>query len=294
MKIKFIRKVVVAGTKVRPYQTSNASPCLISSRPLEATMKKTLLICAALLAVCVSSAMAAGVNLGWDDCAGLGGAPGNKFGTATFSCNSNLNSVGRSSKIVGTYVLANSIDNLVANEVVLDMMTPGGVLAPWWDFGNYPAAATPGCRAGQLVFAFRDASTSCLDWPGTAGVSGNMTVERDFGGPGRARIKLIGAYTAGAPQPVVAGDEMVSFTLTINNAKTVGTPNCVGCASPMCMVLNSIIVNQAPVANPQIKLENPQDRNYVTWNDAANTTGCPGVTPTHRNSWGQVKSLYRN
>jgi len=256
-------------------------------------MKKTLLICAALLALSVSSAMATGVNLAWDDCAGVGGGLADKFGTANFSCNSNLSSAGRASSIVGTYVLGTGIPNLVGMESVLDMMTPGGVLAPWWDFGNFPALATPGCRAGNLVVAFRSVATSCFDWPGSANVSGNMTVERDFGGPGRARIKLIAAYTAGSPQPVNAADEMLAYVLTINNAKTLGSPNCTGCNSAMCMVLNEISIGQAPAASPTLRLQSPDVQNYVTWNDATNTTGCPGVTPTHRSSWGQVKSLYR-
>jgi hypothetical protein len=258
-------------------------------------MKKSLLICAALLAVSVSTAMASGVNLGWDDCIG-GGAVNNKFGTAAWACNTNTNTVGttfRNSTIVGTYVLANSINNLVGNEDVLDMMNPGAIVQPWWDFGNYPAVATPGCRAGQLAFTFRNPGTSCLDWPGTDAVAGNMTCERGFGGTNKARIKLISAYTAGAPQPVNAGDETVSFTLTVLNAKTVGTGACAGCTSPMCMVFNSITIGQSPALPVPLKLSNPEVNNFVTWNDALNTTGCPGVTPTHKSSWGQVKSLYR-
>jgi hypothetical protein len=145
-----------------------------------------------------------------------------------------------------------------------------------------------------LAFASRNPNTSCIDWPGSAGVSGNMTVERDFGGPGRARIKLIAAYTSGAPQPVLAGDEMISFTLTVNNAKTVGTGACAGCNSPMCMVFNQVIINQAPAETPQLTVSNPDLRNFVTWNDNGNVTGCPGVTPTHKSTWGQVKSQYRN
>jgi len=256
-------------------------------------MKKTLLICAALLAVSVSTALASGVNLGWDDCAGVGGTLPNKFGTPTFSCNTNSSAAGRTSSLVGTYVLATGIPNLVGMESVLDMKTPGTVLAAWWDFGNFPSLATPGCRAGNLIVAFRSVATSCFDWPGTDGVSGNMSCERDFGGLGRARIKLIAAYTAGSPQPVIAGDEMVAYVMTINNAKTVGTGNCLNCNAPMCMVLNEISLGQAPAANPTLRLQSPDVANFVTWNDATNTQGCPGVTPTHKSSWGQVKSLYR-
>jgi hypothetical protein len=248
------------------------------------------------LAVSGSSAWAAGVNLGWDDCAGLGATPTNKFGTPSFSCNTNASGAGLSSSIVGSYVLATSISNFVGMEAVLDMVSPPGYsqpMTPWWDFGNFPAIATPGCRASQMAVTFRNVATACMDWPGPAPVTGNFTVERDFGGQGHARIKLIAAYQSGTPQPVNAGDEMVAFTLTINNARTIGAGSCAGCTTPMCMVLWSISIGQSPTANPWLTLNNTDVVNFVTWNDASNSTGCPGVVPTVRSTWGQVKSLYR-
>jgi hypothetical protein len=260
-------------------------------------MRRLLLLCVALIAASVSTGHAAGINLGWDDCGGLGSTPFNKFGTPTFSCNTNASTAGLTSSIVGSYVLASDISNFVTLEAVLDMKASfgayGGELAPWWDFGNYPAVATPGCRNGELLFSFRNAATSCLDWPGPAPVQGNMIFERGFGAPNRARIKLIGAYTSGTPQPVLAGDEMVAFTLTINNAKTAGTGSCAGCTTPMCLVLVMLVVGQSPAANPPLSLDTPDVVDFVTWNDASNTSHCPGAVPTVRSTWGQVKSLYR-
>src|SRR5215510_288691 len=77
------RKVVVAGTTMR--LTVNASsPCPACS-PLEATMKKTLLITGVLLALTASIASAAGgINLAWNDCWGGGGV-----NAKTFACNTN-------------------------------------------------------------------------------------------------------------------------------------------------------------------------------------------------------------
>jgi hypothetical protein len=59
-------------------------------------MGRVVFACVVLIAASFSSALAAGVNLGCDDCAGVGAAPSDKFGTATFSCNSNLNTSQRS------------------------------------------------------------------------------------------------------------------------------------------------------------------------------------------------------
>jgi hypothetical protein len=185
--------------------------------------------------------------------------------------------------MIGTYVLGSTLTDVVANEMVLDLQTSGGTLAPWWDFQV--------CRAGQLVAVFRNAGTSCFDWPGTAAVSGNLTSTAGFGGPDRERLKLIAAFTSGSPQTVNAGDETVSFTLTINNGATVGTGACAGCLSPTCIVLNSIIVNESPARPVPVQLSNPQNFNFVTW--FAGAPNCPGATPTHQSSWGSVKSMYR-
>src|SRR5262249_45943426 len=77
------RKVVVAGTTV--LQTVDASsPCPACS-PLEATMKKTLILTGVLLALTASLASAGGINLAWNDCLGSGLGSVNK----TFACTSN-------------------------------------------------------------------------------------------------------------------------------------------------------------------------------------------------------------
>ena len=73
------------------------SPLLVSIRPLEATMKKTLLMTAGLLVICAGLASAAGLNLGWDNCAGLGAGAVNK----NFACNTNT---GIPSTMVGSFV----------------------------------------------------------------------------------------------------------------------------------------------------------------------------------------------
>jgi hypothetical protein len=258
-------------------------------------MKRLLLLCVAFIAAGSTAAFATGVNLGWDDCAGVGGAPGDKFGTAAFSCNTNASGAGSSSSIVASFVLATSIPNFVTIEAVLDMrtITADHGLAPWWDFGNFPSVATPGCRVGEMLYSFRNAGTSCMDWPGPAPVTGNMTFERGIASPNAARIRLIAAYTSGTPQPIVAGDEMVAFTFVINNAKTVGTGSCAGCATPVCMAFDQLVVGQSPAVTPQLTLQDADVRHFITWNDAAGTTGCPGIVPTHTSTWGQVKSLYR-
>jgi hypothetical protein len=236
------------------------------------------------------TAHGSGLNIGWDDCAGVGGAASNKYGTASFSCNTNSSAPGVTSAIVGSYSLPGSISGFWGVEVSMTMRSAAFPIAAWWDFTNYPAPT--GCRVGELGYTFRSAATSCYDWPGSAPVAGTMTFEAGVGGPTRADIRLSGSYASGAPQPVVAGNEYVALVLTIGNAKTVGAGSCEGCASPVCFLFTKLVLVQSPAAPVPLTLTTPDQLNYITWNDAANVLPCYG-TPIQRSTWGQVKGLYR-
>jgi hypothetical protein len=252
-------------------------------------MKKALILSGLLLVLSASLAIAApGLHLSWDDC-GANGSQDRGLAGSGFSCNSNSNAAGRANLLVGTYIAPPGVTNLAANEVVLDYQMGGGSLPVWWNFNDQNCLGGGTGRAGQLLFAFRSGS-SCNDWPGSAGVSGNMTVDNIL--PDRARIKLIGAFTSGNPQPLVADQEYNSFTLTINNAGTLGTA-CPGCATPGCFVLNQIILNTFPESDPQIILTNPGPNGSHTLWRGGTGLGCPGATPTQKSTWGQLKSLYR-
>jgi len=170
-------------------------------------MKKALILSGLLLVLSASLAIAApGLHLSWDDCGANGS---NDRGlTSVFSCNTNSNAAGRANILVASYIAPAGIPNLAANEQVLDYQMGGGSLPVWWDFNDQNCISPGVGRAGQLLFAFRS-GTSCVDWPGAAGVSGNMTVDNVL--PDRARIKLICAYTSGDPQPLVADTEYNSL-----------------------------------------------------------------------------------
>jgi hypothetical protein len=257
-------------------------------------MPRLLLMCAVVVALSASSAQAAGVNLAWDDCAGLGGGASNKFGTATFSCNSNENSAGRTSSIFGSYVLPTTIQTFDGIDAFVYLYSPLPALPPWWDFGNYPTGSPVGCRAGQLVvyFPYFYASPSCPGWPVVVHAA-IVTFQTGYGGPSRALLHILASSVDGAPGVAYEGEEMMAFILEIRNAKTVGTGSCSGCETPMCLTLSQLNIRQRPFENPQLHLTNPDVRNFVTWNDAGGAQNCAGIVPTHKLTWGQVKSLYR-
>jgi hypothetical protein len=243
-----------------------------------------------------ASAQSHGINLAWDDCGVNGAVNHNGSPTLNFVCNSNSNANSMASTMMGSYLLGTPIPNLVCIDAVIDIETNTPAIVPWWSFDTNPTA--PGCRAGQITFAFRSSGLSCLDWPGASPVTGNIAFQACINAENAARIRLVGGYSGGTPQLVPADEEHVAFTLTINNGLTVGAGSCPGCSTPACIVLRSLTIIQSP--GPTLVITNPADGNNVTW--FAGTSNCPGAddagffscyTPTHRTTWGQVKEMYR-
>ena len=95
-------------------------------------MKKTLLLAAAMLSLVAGSAMAAGLNLSWDDCLATTAGGLNKASLCTTN-------TGNAGKAYGTYVLASTTpSNVVANDMVMDINTNGSTLPCWWNFTASP------------------------------------------------------------------------------------------------------------------------------------------------------------
>ena len=76
------------------------------------------------------------------------------------------------------------------------------------------------------------------------------------------------ALPAGDPRitGILEGTEVYSFKVNINNARTTGLGACAGCATGVCIVLNSIKINQ-PVSAPAGSkyISSPANRAYATW-----------------------------
>jgi hypothetical protein len=104
------------------------------------------------------------------------------------------------------------------------------------------------------------------------------------------------------PPPIVypnlaSGVEYIGIPLTINFTRTLGSPSCAGCSTPVCVTLTQLQVAATTPAggvtltNPDI----PPDGNVVTWQGGGPGPGgiCQAATPTRRAIWGSVKALYR-
>jgi hypothetical protein len=241
-------------------------------------MKASILVSALMVSTAgLAAAGPGGLNLGWNDC---GGIPASL--NQTFACNTN---VGALHTLVGSFVAPCCVTAMSGNEIVMNLQSAGASLPAWWQM------ASGLCRPGSLFSGmdFTAGPFTCLDyWQGQA-VNGHLL---DQISGNRARIRVIGAIPELLAGPVVEGTEVYSYKLNINNAKTVGSA-CTGCQTGVCIVLNSILIDQ-PLGTPGGNkfVSTPAVRNYALWQGGTGGD-CLQATPTRNATWGSIKAQYR-
>ena len=249
-------------------------------------MKKTILLCGALLALSATVASAAGVNLAWLRCFGEGSGTQNR----TFACASNTGS----NLAVGSFIAPAGTQGVSGNEVVIDLQSQGTVLPAWWQLRGTGQCRGVGTPALSVNFVANGADAVCIDEFGGGGAGGIGAYTVGYGGAlNRARLTM--AIATAAPAPLDADVEYFAFNMIITNTKSVGTGSCAGCSIPVCIVLNSIKLTQG-VGVGDFTLSQPGDpsSNDIAWQGGAiGGPGCPAATPTKNATWGSVKSLYR-
>ena len=247
-------------------------------------MTKRLLLQVALLALSVAPARAAGINLGWDDCPG--GAT--YSATKTFACDTNTGI----NILVVSFVAPAGVEAMSANEIVIDFMTAGATIPDWWKF------RTGLCRPASLRLNvdFTAGPFTCYDyWQG--GAVGAISQDTP-GSSNWSRIKALSAMPAGSPliTSIPEGTHVYSCKVTINNLNSVGLGSCAGCGVEVCMVLQSLRLNQ-PTPLPQIDLYTPATVRHVIWQGWSNPNpnyGCPAsIVPVKQRTWGSIKAQYR-
>lgn len=240
---------------------------------------------AAAMLVVASSAMAAGINLAWSNCFGEGTGTSNR----TFACTANTGS----NILVTSFVLPADLTQVSGNELVLDVLTTSNPIPPWWSFRDAGS-----CRQTSMAAntSQNPADVVCVDWASGQSAGGIGAYSNELGTIDGSllnqhrRIKI--AIAVPLPLPDLVGDtEYFSTNITINNQKTVGTGACAGCAEPVCIVFNSILITR-PVGAGDLKLSDPTTpgSNIVTWQGVG--PNCQ-LVPTRNVTWGNVKSLYR-
>jgi len=215
------------------------------------------------------TALAQGVHLKWDGCGTLGGQD-NAFACAS---NSTLH------QLVSSFDAPPNITTFIGatTEVIVAGTAP---LGNWW------ALHVVGCRSGALssvdpaALVLGDCSTATFDGSQNLGLA---NYEPNFGGnPNRARIITdMGRNDAGVA--LVAGTEYQANVIQIRSTKTTGTDACTGCTDPVALVALRVYVTETDAT-----VELAGNSACATWRGGSCTT-----VPTRRQSWGEVKSLYR-
>ncbi len=222
-----------------------------------------------------------GLNLGWDDC---GGQPASL--NQTFACDTNLGN----HTLVESFVTPCCVTAMSANEIVMDLESTGATLPPWWGMRSSGT-----CRSTTSLLSnvnFTAGPFTCYDyWQGGAasGISENPPVGN------RARIKELVALPVGSPgiTGILEGTEVYSFKVVINNARTTGLGACAGCATGVCIVLQSIKLNQTTGTPGGDKyISSPATRAYATWQGGIGSD-CYAATPAKNVTWGSIKAQYR-
>jgi len=240
-------------------------------------------VVAAMLFV-ASSALAGGLNLGWINCISEGG-----FANRTSACNLN----GGTNQLVGSFVPSINLTGVTGIEIVFDLIVGDGTsnIPPWWEVNG-----TGACRGSSLVCngTVNAANAICIDWANGA-AAGGLAAYNTGGSiaianqPAHRRIVAGLAVPANAAADLTADQEYFAVNALINNAKTVGTPNCAGCLTPVCIVLNSVNAVIGTDVGELITSGTSATSNFATWQGVGPSCA---LVPTKNATWGQVKSLY--
>lgn len=242
---------------------------------------------ATLLLFATAAHAAEGVSLRWSSCLGDGGTY-----NRSFACDTNAGT----NVVVGSFELGAPLARVSGTGVVVDLWFGQLGLPAWWAFTKAGF-----CRQTSLGVdtALPPAALNCVDWAsgGAVGSIGNYLI--NINGFGTARILAATTMPASGLADLEAGQEYFSFRLTIDNAKTMGSPSCGGCDIPVCMILLSFRLTTPVEANDR-ELTTPAngtDSMLAAWQGGRttppNAVTCPLATPTRRETWGAVKSLYR-
>ena len=242
-------------------------------------MRRSLLstsVVAAMLLVASSAFAQQGFNLAWTNCAADGG-----LDNLTFACAVNTGS----RSMVGTFVLGSDVLQVSGTELIVDLISLDPILPEWWDLKEAGS-----CRPTGLSIAAHDGA-SCPDWAvGQASMNLASYTVGSPRGANTARILGINAVVLTAVQDLIANQEYAAFRLNINSQLTTGAGNCPGCLTPVCIVLNRLVV--ARLDGTSLVIENPVSpgSQIITWQGTG--PDCQ-IVPVRNATWGAVKSLYR-
>jgi hypothetical protein len=197
---------------------------------------------------------------------------------------------GNPSKAVMSWKEPIGMPAFVGIQAVIDIQTSSPLLPDFWRRGLLE------CADGNVVFPGSLSglgNATCVNlWAG-GNTGGGYDYTSGFGGPGRARLRVV--FARDFPTSTTYGQHYLGASVELETFKDVeqGSGVCAGCQVPACLVLNSIELFQVAGSAPvdQYTMSNPNIRNWITWQGG--DPSCVAATPAKNKTWGSVKSLYR-
>ena len=243
------------------------------------------LILAAGVALLVSEADAAGINLGWSDC---GATADESF---LFACDTNA---GTPAELFGSFIPAAGVDQYVGFQARLSVISSEPTMPDWWRFG---ASECRGTSALAMSSNFTSGPFTCMDV--FQGAAYGTLATHTGASPNISTITISAEMSD--PTPVDPSLEYYAFRMSVGRSKSTGSSACAGCAKTVCIVLDYIQLYQSPEGGFDPRIDNPVIRNYAVWQDGSyrlhehDSPECLPPIPTGARAptWGSIKSLYR-
>ena len=219
-----------------------------------------------------------GLFLKWNECP----LAASSASTLTFACNSDVGE----ELLVTAMTLGETVDDVIAVEVVIDIQFASAAVPPWWQLE--PA----GCRDGALTpRSVPPQNPACTDFWNQNLTPGLLYQIAPRGNPSQARIVVSFALPSTTPpRQLVPGPTYYVASLAVRHDRT---SQCTGCLTNACLVLNSVRLGRVPGSpgqDPMIVQPGPLDANRATWQGSG--AACQSV-PARSSTWGQLKTLYR-
>ena len=242
--------------------------------------RASFLLLAAVLLVSVPAQSLAGAErslaLAWDDCYNEGNGGG---ATKSFACDTNEGDV---FKLIASVVPPLGMLTYVGQAAVFDLQTGATALPDWWRIGA--------CRVSSSLTAAPNAGgSSCLELVDEEHFGGLDYAIASQGNPRQARLRTAFAFDASRATALTGGEERALLEIRLDRSRTAGPGACAGCGEALCIVLNSVLLDELDTNTPRVVLTSgPQA--MVLW-QSPGQWNC--ITPTKPRTWGQLKSLYR-
>lgn len=230
-------------------------------------MKKIASLVFVLMALTVGSAFAAGLDVSWDDCWGIG-ATNTKVVTCTNSGTAVQN-------LFLSFVVDQSIPSAGSTDAIIDVQTQNAVGSWWLNAARFGSTTGP---------------SSCDSWFGAA--------QKVFIGPdvrqtssNRLRLRTIVSVVTGQEQALAPATEYFANTFQLFfGPGTFANAECVGGAGFSAQYLRVL----QPGGAPPTEILQLEDQNAcATFRSPTGNAACPNATPTHKTTWGSIKAIYR-